>query len=143
MGTSIDASLLAEIKSMIQDIKEIKETVTTTASKINTLSTKVENIETENAVLKVKIEALTIQNQTLNSVVNELHQYSRKNNVIINGVPVTENEDMRKVANEVASALNVTLQEYDICAVHRLPSRPDKIPAIVLRLNTGDIKNLI
>lgn len=130
-----------DLKQLVKDIGEIKKTVTSTDSKLDTLTEKINGIERENEELKKKVEQLTIQNITLSKNMNNLEQYSRKDNVIINGIPQMQNENVYEWVKLVADKLDVTLYEYDISTAHRLPARGDNIPPIVVRLNNRDKKS--
>lgn len=53
------------------------------------------------------------------------------------GVPKTEGENLLSKVNELARVLDVPeLTIHEVAAVHRLPSRPEKIPGIVVRFTS-------
>lgn len=58
---------------------------------------------------------------------NELEQYSRENNVIINGIPFHNDENVHELVMGVANTLNVTLHESDINIAHRLQTNRRRI----------------
>ena len=150
-GSSYIMSLEEDLKKLVSDVGTIKskmgniDTIASTVQKLDTkmdqITGQIEDIKKENEDLKSKVEHLSNQNKILTESVNDLQQYSRKDNLIINGIPTVENEDVREQVKLVAKALNIVLHDSDICTAHRLPSRKDRIPAIVVRLNNRDKKS--
>lgn len=53
----------------------------------------------------------------------ELKQYTRRNNLLFDGVPEAQEEDTYSLVIEASKALGVALSGDDIDVVHRLPSR--------------------
>ena len=99
---------------------EIRSTVTKTSEDIDSIAGKVKQLGGENESLKETIARLTEENYTLRYQIEDLHQYSRKNNVVIHGVPEAKDENTREVVTKIASALEVKLEDYDLCTSHRL-----------------------
>ncbi|XP_065203980.1 uncharacterized protein LOC135834071 [Planococcus citri] len=130
----MDDEFIAELKSMMKDVKEIKTTVNNTDAKLAGFTKRMDEVESQNKELKKTCD-------NLQDKVNDLDQYSRIENVIINGIPQKDDENIRQVVTLVAEKLNVTLHECDISTAHRLPSKPDRIPAIIVRLNNRDKKS--
>lgn len=72
--------------------------------------------------------------EELRQQVNELQQYSRRQNLEVHGIPCLSNENLLDRVNEVAKLLDVAeLTEGDIEAIHRLPGKPDKVPPVLIR----------
>ncbi len=69
----------------------------------------------------------------------DLEQYSRKNNLIISRVPKIKDEEVKEVVKTVASGLKVMLLDADIDTVHRLPSKDD-VGRIIVKLVSRDKK---
>lgn len=137
---SLDPEFAKQLKSMMEDVKAIKDTVTKTEEKIDSFTTELDKLKLENAENKTKIEELSKQNRELSSALNDLEQYSRIDNVIINGIPNTEGENIHEVIIDIAKNLEVNLNEYEINTAHRLYANKDKIPAIIVRLNNRNKK---
>ena len=68
---------------------------------------------------------------------NESEQYSRRENLIITGVPRDPKENLRTTVSKI---LNVEIYKYDICTTHPLSNKGDA-PAIVVRMNNRYKKN--
>lgn len=75
-----------------------------------------EKLETENKLLKKEVT-------TLRSCIDDMEQYSRRNNVLIEGVPEVKNEEPMKTIHRIAVATGFNLTEQDIDACHRLPGK--------------------
>ncbi len=121
-------------RKLFEDVEAISKTV----SSIREEQTKEKQ---EREQLKIELEEMKSRNQDLEKRVVELERYSRKGNVIISGIPKTNNENVRELALEMASQLGVELLPNQICAAHRLPgSRQAKTTNIIVRLNDFEKK---
>lgn len=81
------------------------------------LNMKVTEIERENAELKENVRAL--------------QQYTRKNSVIISGIPKPDKEDPAVTSVTFAKEVGFNLQISDIDACHRLPSKVSPPPLLI------------
>lgn len=106
--------ILEEMKKQNQDIKELRERVG-----------RLENSGTQRVVEALKQE------------VNELQQYSRRQNLEVHGFPCLPNENLWHKLKEVSDQLGVAeLTENDVEALHRMPGKPDKVPPILVRFTS-------
>ena len=76
---------------------------------------------------------------------NDIEQYTRKNNVIISGVPSCKNENVPSMIADCARSMGVQLSEHDIDTCHRLPAKKNSKnpPNIIVRLVHRHKKNLL
>lgn len=113
-------NIVAEVSSLKTDIGNIK------LQSENTRKT-VENMETEQGRLSREIVLLKQE-------VADLQQHTRKNNILISGVPLTVKENVYVVLERIASILNVDYQRHAISVAHRLPSgnSGDKRPPSII-----------
>ena len=82
----------------------------------------------ENKELKSKIKVLE-------SKLDDLSSYTRRNNIVVHGAPIQENEDPINLAVKVSDAVGVKLEEKDIDIAHRLPSRNNNFaPPFIIKL---------
>lgn len=103
--------LLEHVNQQDKDIKNLKKRVQ-----------KIENTETEGQLVGLKQD------------LNQLEWCSRKQNLEVHGVRQAENEDLLSLVNQVAVKLDVPLlTPSEIVSMHRLPSKPDKVPGIIVR----------
>lgn len=141
------ALLLATMSRKLDALPALKETVDGIENSIQLMSAKydevlrrMENQECEIRNLKKRVETIEEQNNAdtikqLKLEVEELERRSRHQNLEFHGIPKTENEDLLSRVNElVSSKLGVPeLVRAEVGAIHRLPSRPDKIPGVIVR----------
>lgn len=135
--------LSEDMKQILAKLEAIDKKVTDTNTKLTNLQTTVDELVKDSGNLKNEIIDLKTKNYLLQKSVNQLEQYSRKNNVIINGIPVTENEKVRSIVMNLAEKMEITLHELHIAAAHRLPASRNRVPAIVVRFNDSDIKSTL
>lgn len=133
--------IMAKLNTIEQKVTDTNTNLSTLQNKVDNLSTQLSNLKKEKDDLSSKVDKLTEKNKQLMDAVNNLEQYSRKNNVIINGIPWSENEDIKEIIHNLADKLQVDLNPYNICAAHRLQSRENKTPAIIVRFNDNETKS--
>lgn len=114
----------------IQEIKEVKEEVRKVNVDVGQLKSHFDEIKTQTKENSESVNKLKIENKRLSDVVialkaevNDLQQHTRKNNLLITGIPVTKNENVYEILSHLASLLNLKFYTYEISAAHRLPSR--------------------
>lgn len=156
MVTGIVKKLFSKFESTME--KKINEKINKINQDINQkeiiLNEKIESLIIENEDLKKKLDKCFSQTDTLKQELsnttkiarnadlssNYNEQYSRKNNIKVFNFPKKENQDLRKDFIEMAKKdLNVTLEDRDIVAIHRLPAKNEPRPLIVKCFNT-DVK---
>lgn len=127
---------IGEIKLKMTEVTSIKSIVTESKKNLEELQSTVTEIKTDSGELKTKINKLEIENEKLNSKINELEQYGRKNNIIIIGIPQTDDEDIVGIILNLAGKLKVDINEHHISAAHRLRARGNKTAPIIVKLNS-------
>lgn len=60
-------------------------------------------------------------------------EYSRRNNLELKGVPAVEYENLEKVVETIASCLRVELSFHDLDIVHRVPTKANSAPNVVVK----------
>ncbi|XKL66088.1 hypothetical protein PGB90_009508 [Kerria lacca] len=87
-----------------------------------------ENILLKNKQLKEKI-------QILEERMDSIESYSRRNNIIVHGVPRQENENPLELALEICKTTGTEIESYEIDEAHRMPSRNREIsPPFIIKL---------
>lgn len=126
LGSSIDSchdKIDDVMKKMMEQDKLLKECYT-----------KIDTFENEIADLKKK-------NCELESRLIDTEQYSRVNNVEIQGIPQSASEDVHEIVKSVGAALEVPITETDIDVCHRLGKPTDgRTPAIIVRFSRRVVK---
>lgn len=128
------AALNAAVTESTKHFIKVTETAT---SKIVAATTQLERKVTE---VKSGLQKISWD-------MDKLEQYTRKENIKIYGIPVSENENTNRIAIELASQLGVKIADEDISVSHRLPPprhhRSDgrqPPPAIIVRFTRRDKK---
>lgn len=73
--------------------------------------------------LEKKIVDLEKENSLLTAEVEDLQQYSRKNNLEINGIPQRNGENVMNIVKNIGNLVGVDISQNCIDACHRVPSR--------------------
>lgn len=139
------ASLLP-LREKVDTLLSVKETVVKIEQSMQHLSDKYDeilaNVEKngkEICDLRNRIGTLEASNSAaelkhLRNEVNNLDQYGRRQNLEIHGLPASHGENLLDMVNELAGKLSIpqlTVSEID--AIHRLPSKTDQTPPVILR----------
>ncbi len=124
-------------KELSQKIQKVEEKID--AVKIELLG-KNEDLKAENEEIKKTLTEIKNENLELKGQIAEMEQYSKRNNVIIKGIHMEPNENLKEKVKAVSQKLGTPLEEHDFCTVHRL-SNKGPAPAIVAKLNNRDKAN--
>lgn len=121
----------SSIKHMSEKYDEVLEKVDKQSNDVSALKKKVERLESGNAPVM----------KTVTAQVNELEQYSRRQNLEIRGFVQEENENLFEKLKDLAVKLGLPeLKQSDIENAHRLPEHPRKEPAIIVRFSSLALK---
>ncbi len=110
--------------------------------KLNELPKRVNSLEEDMAGLADDVDNWKAEGQMMNNRIVALEQYSRKNNVLISGIPILQNENVREIVRSMADSMGIPVQEHDLDIVHRLPERNGS-SVIIAKLNSRELKNAI
>lgn len=126
VNSKMDA-MQADIKGMSVDVTSLKAAVSTLEGTCSNTSEEVQQLKEENRRLSNQLEYITQR-------VENLEQHTRKNNLLLTGIPVTANENINEILASIARLLQVEFYRSDISAAHRLPARAGdaRPPSIVV-----------
>lgn len=126
---NLEASLGKSINAAFEEIKDTKSLVSKQNDDMKALLEVVNSLSTENAELKCKVCMLETR-------VEDLEQYSRRDTFEIHGVPVEKGEQVVEVVKLVGRALDLSIDDNMISACHRLRSRDGtgKPPGIIVKM---------
>lgn len=134
-------------KMLIKDTKLIRKTVLKTEETLQALSGEIEQLKQENVDLKRENERLRedvnelyCQNEEFANRMNDMDQYSRIENIVITGIPVRKDENIREIIKNIAEKVELKIEDSEISTAHRLPSKKSETPNIIARLNNRDKK---
>lgn len=121
-----------EQKSMCQSLEFAHGTIADVKKKLDNEVSKNALLVSENEALRVKCASLEGNLQEVESRLVLSEQYSRRNNLEIQGVAKTEEESLTEVLGKIGTAINEPIGEADIEVCHRVPTRsPEKTNIIV------------
>jgi TolA-binding protein len=124
-------SVLNYIKKKLDEIS-LKQDETTT--KLDTMNKSINDLNERISYQDREIEDLKDENQRLKSLVGELsknvdeklddtERYSKLTNIEIIGVPEKKSEEPTYIVKQLATAIGRPLQEIELEAAHRVPTR--------------------
>lgn len=134
------SELQIQLQEVIKSLDFNSESVNELTQKNQTLSKEILDLKEtlqstikENAVLKGRVDELTME-------IVELQQYSRRTNVEISEVPEIDNENVEELTESIIKALD--LQKSDIVTAHRIPTRnPTRKKPIIVQFKTKAAKD--
>lgn len=141
-------SILSGISEKLDELLPLRETVPNIERSIQLMSDKYDEMLTRLAAqekdtkeIRKRLERLEQDtcasddaSKKLEADLNELEWRSRKFNLEIHGVSVSEGENLLAKVNSVASMIDVcALDAADVAAIHRLPCKFGKTPGIIVR----------
>lgn len=134
---ALKIELKNEIRATNESIKEIQNSLNVFSAQIDDFSNKLEAFETENRKLQTQNIQLEQRVYEVETQLVELQQYSRINNLEINGIPTTANENVYEIINDISKTLKIKDPQEGINIAHRLqPNKKNKSsPTILVSFN--------
>ncbi len=132
-------NILKELKDIKKQNEEIKKPIDDANAQFDSLNQRVRKVEEEMALNTITIKELDDVTDSLCDRMNEHKQYSRRDNLVINGIPKMERENLKEIVQTIGVELKVDVQNHDIAVVHRLLGKTEA-PPIIVRLNNREIK---
>lgn len=142
--------MLQEFKKNTSDNAELRTSLSFLSDAVdknnkimNDISTEIKKIQTDNLQLKKENVQLQSTVSSLEIRVRNLEQYSRRQNIEIDGIPETQGEDVLNVLENVAKAIEVDLKREKVIAAHRIPSfNKKRTPPIIVRFSTYEERDV-
>lgn len=123
----VETSLGGSISACHEEIAETRELVSKQREEIAGWMRIVEDLKAENATLHKQMSVLE-------SRLDEAEQYSRRNTLEIQGVPMEKTENVVSLVKIVGKALDYPIDDGMIDACHRLRSVGGRPPGIVVKM---------
>jgi len=149
--TSVDKSeklleKLNQLNSKMSRLESIPNQISNMASTLKTVSMEVEQLHKEMKGLREENNSLREKNQLLENKIssleldiNDLEQYGSRQNLEIQGIPMSDNENNAETESKVLTVLkkiDENISHDDIDIAHRLgKSKTNKTPALLLGLS--------
>ena len=116
---------MAALRKRFDDIEASQSFLST---KYDTVLTTIQGVKmqaetTERRIKGIEADVEKGRDESYDLVIrlDELEQYSRRDSLEITGIPIVPNDDPAKLVVEMASLVDVQLDESDISVAHRLP----------------------
>lgn len=122
------AKLIAESKTELSN--EIQNFRKEMDSKFNSIA----------GEMKAEIDTVCRRQKSVESRLDELERKSLLNDLLINGIPLTPNENMREIFVKICHKLGFAAKEYTILAIFRLKTKSTQ-PTIVVKFISKDARN--
>jgi regulator of replication initiation timing len=136
--------LVQELKSEFKHVeKSLGESLNSCHEELITANEKLLAQTNEIASLKGALEKMVSENTSLRNTISkletridDLEQYSRRNNFEIHGVPQNPNENVLNIVKSVGDAIGVKIEESMIDACHRLKTNQGsgRAPGIIVKM---------
>lgn len=137
---------IPDIQRKVDALMKVKDTVDKLELSVQDLSDQYDAVlvemqkqSAEIAVFKKQVHSAQLSDTTKNvhelqKQVNALEQYSRRQNIEIHDVPVTQNENLLGKLNNLAVKLTLpVLTSSEIEGIHRLPPKTGRVPVVLVR----------
>jgi len=118
--------LLKAFESMLK--RELQRELNPLKDKVSGLESLIVQSQEDSKVMNERISEIEARSAKKEDLIENLDQYSRRNNVIIDGIPEMKNEKPVDTIKRIASATEFGIDIRDIDACHRLPNRRTNNP---------------
>lgn len=137
-------------------LKEIEELMVTQLARLKTdivveiqgkiqetFQSEIAEVRNENSALKSRITTLEKRIEKLEEEQDKSEQYSKAYNLIISGIPVQTNEDVKCIVKKIADKCSVEIEKWDVIAAHRLHSRKNGDTPIIVKFRSKETKEVL
>lgn len=137
-------TLETKLDTAVETTKEIERSVDYISKQYDEMLQKVDDQSKTIEGMQDKIGGLETMISERETVIKELQlavdrteQYSRRNNIEIQGIPKQDTENLVSVVQDLAEKLQLPVpEEAEIESVHRLRAKEEKTPAIMARFTS-------
>lgn len=141
--------VVAELKNHGKQFEEFKASLQMFSDTIDEANKNMKKLNENYKELKIENQQIMDSNKELREEVamlrtrmRQIEQYSRNQNIEIQGVPVTNSEDPVLIAVDVGKTLGVELKAEDVMGAHRVPTfKTRDIPPLIVQLRDRRLKN--
>ncbi|XP_046683510.1 uncharacterized protein LOC124369531 [Homalodisca vitripennis] len=135
-----------ELKSHSTQFQDFKTALDFFSAKLDDSNKAMAEIQTQYKEIRRENEAFKVQNAQLSqrvgaleTKVRDLEQYSRRDNIEINGLPEIPGENSMSILQDIGRAIGVEVEPSTIVAVHRVPTfSRTRTPPLIVRFTTRD-----
>ncbi|KAK5643339.1 hypothetical protein RI129_007184 [Pyrocoelia pectoralis] len=118
--SKINSVLPPNFKTEFNDLKKAVEFI---SDEYDNFKQELHENKQEVQELKNELKNQKTENSNLKNEIISLQNYSRRDNIVIQGINVTPNEAVSAIFNEMSAAIGSTLKFENLSTAHRIPSR--------------------
>lgn len=146
---SFKAEVFQELKNHSSQLNDFKKSLEFFSAKMDEHTKTMELIKEQNKTINKENEILKRSNaelvknmSVLEAKVRDLEQYSRRDNIEVNGIPKTNGEDVKEILKVLGRAIGMEVDSSAVVAAHRVPSyNKTRTPALIARFNTRELRD--
>lgn len=128
------------LQSVVESFKEKYESV---LALVVANEESVKDLQKEVHQVKAVIQEQSQEISMLKEELNDSQQYSRRCNMEVQGLAHTPREDLVKVMEDLSHKINLpSFRASDIVAIHRLPTKRDTAPPVLIKFASVEIKEV-
>ena len=117
----MESNILEQISSLKVDVRSMKDKF------LNMKDVIIKCLQDENTLLRSRCSKLEDKVVSLESSVNQVEQYGRRNNIVISGIPDdVADDDLEDAVTSIMEDVDVIVQNGDIEACHRIGKSDQK-----------------
>ena len=117
----MESNILEQISSLKVDVRSMKDEF------LNMKDVVIKRLQDENALLRSRCSKLEDKVVSLESSVNQVEQYGRRNNIVISGIPDdVADDDLENAVTSIMEDVDVIVQNGDIEVCHRIGKSDQK-----------------
>lgn len=119
--------------SLIQQVDELRKSVEFMSGKFDSICEDIAQTRSELKSTQEEFRALSRENAILKQEINDLQQYTRRDNVMVFGAPEFDGKSTYEVIDNICNVIGGTDLVQDVSIAHRLPAKPGKSRPIIIR----------
>ena len=117
----MESNILEQISSLKVDVRSMKDKF------LNMKDVIIKCLQDENTLLRSRCSKLEDKVVSLESSVNQVEQYGRRNNIVISGIPDdVADDDLENAVTSIMEDVDVIVQNGDIEVCHRIGKSDQK-----------------
>lgn len=150
----VDHPSVLAIAELTETVKNLKDTIAHIEASVQMLSDKYDGVltaikEQDNKLsdMKRKVDSAESSSNTkqildIKGELNELERHNRRLNLEFHGIRKTEHENLLDKVNAIAASIAMpALTGTDVTAIHRLPSKAERTPGIIVRFSQQSVRD--
>lgn len=127
----------SDVNSLSSSLQFISDKMDSSNKLMEQLNSQFKQLKKENEEMKSKYLAVNTKVSELQDRLRNLEQYTRVNNIEVNGLPVTKEECVKDLVRDLGAAIGVEVQANDVSTAHRVPSfNRDRDQALIIQFTS-------